>query len=129
MPERLVRRLTLAILPMWAGLCLCLALLAILGLWQRVAQYPHVTVRGTLGGLRVTVTALGQCLTFDHHFITGDSAREVHDWHKQRGWAEFVPLIPQQRFGPFALGRFVYIDGSSVGTLVFQRQAYCVYMN
>jgi len=124
-----VRRLLFVGLPVIAALCLCLATLVLWLMWQRVARYPNVTVAGALGGVRLTVTALGHCLTLDEHFITSDSARTVVDWHKRRGWAEFVPLVPQHRVGPLAAGQFYFVDGSSRGTVVFERRAYCLKLN
>lgn len=124
-----IRRLLFVGLPVSAALFLCLATLGLWLMWQGAARYPNVTVAGALGGVRLTVTALGHCLTLDEHFITGDSARLVDDWHKQRGWAGFVPLVPQHRVGPLAAGHFYFVDGSSRGTVVFERRAYCLALN
>ena len=126
---RSVRRMTLIFVPMLAAVGVCLLSVLAFGVWQRVSRYPRIIVAGSLGGLRVTTTALGRCLAFDQHFITGDALRDVYDWHTQHGWAEFVPLLPQGRVGPLAFGRFFYVDGSSRGTVVFERQAYCLALN
>jgi len=124
------RRLGCLALSLLAGVsCLTLFALPAAKLWQSAAQYPNVLRRGHLSGVRWTVTGLGRCVTVDQHFFSGDPPTEVRDWYARRGWAEFVPFVYQQRIGPFGLGRFYTIDGSSRGTMVLTRQVYCLAPN